>query len=469
MKVIATLGLFAALAAVWFFFQPADSVQGGIEPFSAFNRAEQETESADDPVDALFRVDSLRMRATIEEPESMAQEPLTAATGATTKPTLKSTGRVGDGTLVVRVIGSNTQDSEVAVSFGSEALWEGTVDWTSLVRIPLEATSATTGYAQLDGIQPGVWSVGVRDSAGTEFWAYQRILAGPAISELVIKSGNSGVYGVIYAPDGRPWPDVRVLVEFQKRGEGERTAYRRATTDAEGRYEINGLVAGYGRITAKLPLAELPGEFDRDRVFSDRISMKENEQVERSFGSTLPSASVTLRVRNAAGQQIRGGFVLLRHRPQNEEEAQRPQLYVNLDESGTGAAMIQPALWYPVVFADDGRHLNIDPIEVPVGGSHVFEIVLPRGSSIDGTLLTSSGEAFLDITAKDRVQLLGGPNPRANPSTSLREDGTFRFNEIAPGTYSIAMYKIDPKLRVEIVVQEGSPVVYPVTIKATRK
>lgn len=74
------------------------------------------------------------------------------------------------------------------------------------------------------------------------------------VGDIQVQSGTCAVVGVLVDQDGRPFPELPVAYypgpssEDQKAAQGLAEIMRRATTDAEGTFELDGLPAGPGKI-----------------------------------------------------------------------------------------------------------------------------------------------------------------------------------------------------------------------------
>jgi RNA polymerase sigma-70 factor (ECF subfamily) len=301
-------------------------------------------------------------------------------------------------------------------------------DWIEQDR---DGVTDPTGRAVFSGLVAGRVSVSFQcDTVGAPEWQYATIPAtGTVALRVTLPAGRTVRGRVSDADTGAPIAGARVGSDW--------VLNRPVTTDADGRYAFPGwsgrdssvlAVAADGRpsIWKKVPA---DGDLDFALVVGDRVAGR----VVRADGTPVVSARVAVTGGGGSGR--------------------------NADSltttTGAGGLFELAGLWHDaphtLVAAAPGLGralVDFDPPADAKGVVQLGDVVLRDGRTIEGTAMDGDGRPLADVAVylsganddRDRLRR-SGPAPTGSGSELRRTDdrGRFRFTDIAPGTYSLAL------------------------------
>jgi protocatechuate 3,4-dioxygenase beta subunit len=247
--------------------------------------------------------------------------------------------------------------------------------------------------------------------------------------------------GRVLAPSGRPLPDAQVMVAPEDRQRG----FHSATTDAEGRYELDSLPPGLRTLEASHP---------------DHGSARRQVEVrvgETSFDFTLEEGNeVSGRVVDDAGVPVAGAQVWL-------AGAGRPASTMSQSDGGFRFAAVADGSYRAGV--DKEGFARSDRVPVTVAGSSVegLELRLSRGGALAGRItgVEAAELARVQVVAWGNGMPLGG---RVEPEGSYRiehlPEGEWRVRAELPGTelYAEGVARLEPgasEARLDLELEHG--------------
>ncbi len=301
-------------------------------------------------------------------------------------------------------------------------------------KVRLRATFDATGVARFDGLNPDrCWRTSV-DVPGYRLVAVEEcdLVARGEIDVPIPLDAGATVRGVVRGPSGQPIEGLRVRWSPIPPKWG--LAVKRATTDADGRFQITGATPGEGQL-------HVDGAWFRPRIVDD-LTLVMDRPVDGVVVVMDPRPPVRLRLTDEDGSHLAGARVVL------EERRDRP--------SGPLLDMQSPpAQWVLETDAEGCIDLPCQDVE-----SYVLSAswISPEG--------TASMVEQVEIDASDERQVVslevrhglhlrfvrpdGGPlrdatvsvftimhDRRVGTSSSPDDLGVFRFPDLESGEYSI--------------------------------
>jgi len=115
-----------------------------------------------------------------------------------------------------------------------------------------EGSTRDDGSVQITAVQPGTYEVGVHCEGKLAAQSYPKLIVGTEpIVDLVWEVGDGlAVAGVVVGPDGAPVNDVWVSANPKTAAADGQVAYAQARTGVDGRFRLEGLVAGTYAVSA---------------------------------------------------------------------------------------------------------------------------------------------------------------------------------------------------------------------------
>lgn len=313
---------------------------------------------------------------------------------------------------------------------------------------PGPATSDEDGLFRVEGVEPGTIEVRAA-AAGYQAAQIKNLEARPGQDlkgvEVVLSPG-AVVEGRVLSPSGRPVAGARVAVaELESRG-GQFNPSG-AISDGEGRYRMDGIAPGPRAVEAEHP--------DYRRALRELdVRLGEN-----TLDLTLEGGSeVRGRVVDEGGAPVANARVSLRQGWRSWElpsDTSGPDGSFNLSSVPEGT--------YTITAQKEGFANDQEGQELVVAGASVagVEIKLSRGGAIAGQLLG------LEFTELSRVQIRVHRDMR---SGTVSPDGSYRIDNVAPGTWRVVASLPDgsrqaegeatleagvPEVRLDLTFNEG--------------
>ena len=277
------------------------------------------------------------------------------------------------------------------------------------------------GRAKLESLPPGPWNVRVH-ARGFVPQSRRRVASGPLAVRLEKGGSISGV--VREARTGRPVSGARVSVPASlpvTGGWDEEASRNETTTDAEGRFRLDGI----GRTGAYL-VARAPG-FDQGRR-----EVRQGETVELFL---FPGATLAGTVRDDEGRPVKGAEV--------RAESDRSRIAPPTERTDARGDFLMPGLRpgeYTVVAREGGRAPGVAAVVVEPEAEARVEILLSEGGFVTGRVVDPDGRPLagrLRLEVVDEQRLATSASERI--AADARADGTFALGPLPPGALGIAV------------------------------
>lgn len=338
--------------------------------------------------------------------------------------------------------------------------------------LELAAASAGDGGWALDAVPGGPYEVRFRWPAGQHWRAEVLEVAGAGVSAGTERLGAGfTLAGRLVDGASRPVAGASVRVLEPAR----RARARRATTDADGGYEVQGLPAGTYRVRASI------GAFDSVEI--------EVPVVGDVFDADLALADgAVLEGRVSHGERAYDGLLTLSLRPGGAGGAPRPPHHLRARDGTFRWEGVPTGAWVVEAHAPGGlRASTAEPVEIEAGRIASAALALVTAAQVEGVVTTSRG----DPVPGARVTLRADEDGRRQLATA-DERGGFRLTGLAAGRYRVDAWgrggapaglafdledgeertvalRLAPagRLRVEVVDAQGHPAAGAVVLFAT--
>ena len=290
-------------------------------------------------------------------------------------------------------------------------------------------------------------------AADTSMWAQQT-----STREAASSAGKGIIRGVVTALDtGKPIRNATIFIQTTPGPLESRSAF----TDAQGRYEINGLKGGRYRLSARKPgYVSLSYGQARPNDASSAVTLSESTALERIDFALPPGSVIVARITDQFGDPVRGVTVrpmLLRFtegRRQLSGAVSGAGGSVTDDRGETRIYGLGPGDYCLVAVPDFQTSwrgeletlfpgtLDVDnaqTVRVGVGQEAFATFPILRGSlsTLSGRIIGSGG-APLGTKEVDlqNIRLSGGGSIRR---LKVATDGSFREEHLPPGDYMIVV------------------------------
>ncbi|MHC4578847.1 MAG: carboxypeptidase regulatory-like domain-containing protein [Planctomycetota bacterium] len=252
----------------------------------------------------------------------------------------------------------------------------------------------------------------------------------PLVAETPTRAGpGARITGRVTDGKGTPLPDARI---WMSRGPGTEEGETVARTDAEGRYQVDG-VAGAVRLVGVRATGFAPT--DLRRIEPARQAVFEMDFTLRHRGGALSVA-----VRDDAEQPISGATVLIgayyRNLPVRQQSPEGyplstvgPRRVVS-DAQGIAFADGLPPEWNKLRVYASGLAAHHGWVRIPPEGSEERTIRLSTGATVSGTVRGADGARIVFFDTQGAR--IGGV-----PETRTAADGTFRVEHAPTGKVQI--------------------------------
>lgn len=309
------------------------------------------------------------------------------------------------------------------------------------------ANTGADGAYRIDDVAPGTYSIQFfGDSAHVGEWWDDRIGQSDALTFEVAAgqhltgmdaalSEGAAISGTVTDADGAPLADATVRVYgLWSGGWGW---LKSTTTDAGGAYRFGMLRAGLHAIHVLPPAGTgLVDEWWEDSPFertATRFEIARDEAV-TGIDVELPrAAAITGMVTGADGAPLQG--VAVHARSVDAPAWNSVTHYARTDESGVYVIEDLKAWRYDLTFTAPGTDYltqRTDDFEVAAGAVVRRDASLIVGASIAGSVTGRNGVPLAWATVR-----LSDGNGSHLESTTTADDGTYRFNQLTGGRYSL--------------------------------
>jgi protocatechuate 3,4-dioxygenase beta subunit len=287
-------------------------------------------------------------------------------------------------------------------------------EWVGLLGpTGVESAGQTSTDGALD-LPPGEWQVDV-----------DGYLLAPAAPEVKLNKGIT-MRGVVVDPDGKPVPQTHVFLAQPLPGGGYRA--QTVTSDASGRFEISGNVAGEGWLTAGSEPEGPHGPDDgRIRIRAGMEEMRLEIPWPKVPEPRSGEADLKGVVEDESGRPVGGATVDIGY----------PYKQACTDEKGA-FTMVRPVTPTLLEVAAPGFATRYVPLGKP--GTETVRVVLGRGALVRGRVVGATGMAVPGAYIVFWRRLESGrlsPYEDWKPET----DSVGRFEiRLPPGTYHARFY-----------------------------
>lgn len=300
------------------------------------------------------------------------------------------------------------------------------------------ATSDASGTFAIEGVTTGEWTLRARAQGYQDGEPLQvRAAVGEAREPLsVVLVPGASVVGQVLDGDGRPVPEARVSSVAAAEGVvgTSESVLRSATTDAEGRYRLDGLPMGAATLAAEH--AEHP------RAAKEVDVRPGDNQLDFELEPGWTIAGVVL---DMADRPVGGARVVAR----TPGESVAGSAHGTKRSSGTGVAVASADGSFEIAVGSEGNYLV--RAEKPGyaeqrTGPQAEDLVSIRGQSTHGVVLRLaaggvitgqvSGLTF-DELSRARVMAFAGDRSSKPRSVTLDYEARYRFDGLPPGEWVV--------------------------------
>lgn len=212
-------------------------------------------------------------------------------------------------------------------------------------------------------------------------------------------------------------------------------------TDEKGEVVFSGLEPG--NYTVTLDPGSQQGGFGRDQWMmnwanqeSMEITLADQQRLTITLGSPYPDSVIVRGTVSAGGEPVVGATISI---IKPGENSGRPLGAAKTDASGRYEINVKEPSTYTFMVGRDFASQSPFEVEVPAGATFTKNFELPT-SSLTGVVRGPSGEAVakanLELTLVTEGKEVRGRATGRRRATS-REDGSYAFEELAPGTYNL--------------------------------
>jgi hypothetical protein len=228
---------------------------------------------------------------------------------------------------------------------------------------------------------------------------------------------------------GKPIPDVDIRVEIYKTPQNTYDKAASATGDKDGRFEVTNIPPGHARIIASAK-GYAPKMFGYEE-FKDGVARKFTVELAKAVQLTgividsdgKPLAGVTVRTNN--NMAIDGRGYAMPDAPQTKSDEKGHFTLSDLP-TGYGQFWAYSKGWFQI----EGLKVHAVPDDVGV----VIQMVAT--GTIKGTVVDAKGKPVRDGTIS--VTPPGDPIGKWGGGTNVAADGTFQFDNVPPGPYTVS-------------------------------
>lgn len=289
--------------------------------------------------------------------------------------------------------------------------------------------------------------------------------AGSSRNDLTIQLRRAGaIQGVILDDAGRPEPgrSVTAMDLSSMRGVEQ-------TSDANGEFRFEGLTPGTFQVVAHAELddsSELTFAEQMTRQQFVNTSVSEGEVSEVVLGSPAGSRTRVHGRVTRSGVTIHEGIVLVLSGLDSSDGFAAADVGADGTYSVEVSAQEEARVAY---MRDPEVGISFDVIvEIPAADEWRFDVQLPEGS-IHGRVINSQGDpaGMLAVSLASGLDALGRTGPAIQRSAMTKPDGTFRFDDLEPGSYDLRIRPyaflfaspkdVAPYLQTGIEIDEASP------------
>lgn len=278
------------------------------------------------------------------------------------------------------------------------------------------AFTTSEGLALFDGMAPAHYMIGVQTRDGVLVTTYQLLRAGRPTSRQIVALGAGGVMGHVWAVDGKPLVDSRVLVNIAPPNGAARVCVV-TETDEAGSYRLGGLHEGRGRVFSQLGR-------------SIDVEIDANAWVSADFGSALQPVTWRGTLRGASGAPCDG-----LERIVASEIGDGEGYVVDVRAGGAFELVLPPANYR--VWATGEPELELGVIELTqdlAGGKFARDLSVP-GVLLAGRVQAVGEDIDPEVELEITLEREGEPNSRRACRT--RVGGRYVFAGLEPGRWVV--------------------------------
>ncbi len=286
------------------------------------------------------------------------------------------------------------------------------------------------------------WAVAFGDVARPGAVSFQLVAGEPAPELDVLLPAGATLSGQVRRSDATPAAAARLVVRREE-GAGRRVPVsgdkvllfgehgpewlvRRALTDDEGRYRVDGL----GSVGYRVELVSLP-ETDAEvlRTLAQRRAIVPPGSADFELGAAVVSFQVTCEGRPASGAlaSLRG-------------LGRAGALELTLDDGGAGRVDVVPGVRYMATITAPGCLSLTEEIEAPVSGTLEVERVLETVPATASLRVRLVPRAAAPVPATALVELRDDRDALVRRATVRAVGGAFLLEDIVPARYRLTIY-----------------------------
>ena len=310
-------------------------------------------------------------------------------------------------------------------------------------RFGKRARTDAQGRLVLEDILPGRYQVVVSAESWSPLWKILEVPEGATVEETWTLSRDTFVRGTVTQPDGTPQAGARVTALLE---DDPTEGYLNSNTDTDekGRFNLPVWAPGAYRIKVRAPEHHL---FERELG-----ELKEGQEVQGLNFRLAPHeyGGLTVQVVAPDGETpVAGAWVgfdtfSLRGRPTTNEEG-RIHLEKVLLREDHALTVYHPGFTL--------TRVKNPPLQAQTTTS--LKVTLLQGGAIAGRVRTEKGSpgglrVVAGVKGKDLTTYYPSYSSRVTSffPTTTQPDGTYRIDQLAPGTYTVFLYRgtVGPRL-----------------------
>lgn len=266
--------------------------------------------------------------------------------------------------------------------------------------------------------------------------------------EVHIGRTSAVLLGRVLDPEGLPLAGIKLRSRTDTEGElGAEQRSFEIPTDDQGRFEIDHPLQAEPLGRTSLTVF-VPGPAGEERLSATRVLPQDLRPGPHDLGDIVlevPPLLASGVVLDEGGEPVQGLWVTpalkkswSRDRPEDFHWDETMSHRVRSDEKGAFELRAHVAA-QPLRLSARGRGLRGDPVETVVGASGIVLRVTGTGA-IEGSVLLDPGikPSVLSVRAEVQDPPRGEASVWASP-TRLAEDGSFRIEDLRPGTYTLSL------------------------------
>jgi protocatechuate 3,4-dioxygenase beta subunit len=350
--------------------------------------------------------------------------------------------------IVVDPSGAPVPGAEVSITRGELSAADMML---AEMRAPLKVGTNGRGEFAFTQVDPGEASIVAKSSDWVRSDAYAlELRSGGVESALVIAlRRGASLTGEVLDPDGHPMAqrEIEVTLLEERREMFEGRVETSAETDANGWFELTGLVPGPARVALQ-PTQDEWGRLSDDGIdwwtlqqsmLRQEVVLVDGERIHVVLGGPAAASATQVEVSGRVTQRgapVAGSVVFQREPLQAGGRPHKSEL----DERGAFALELPGAGDYRVTVRRDGAGVRTLYRHVTDADGQQLDLVLPA-CRIAGRVVGTDGEPANDVPMT--LRRVGGASMDTQSiggffgGESTDEDGHYEFTDLEPGTYVV--------------------------------